>query len=587
MASSSTPASSSSTFYPSYRTGLTVSTPEAAEHVVDSIGSNDTLTSLTIDSNALPLGLRGLTTAIDHNETLTKLSLLECHCLNNGYETELLARTLTNNQNITSLQLSLRTLFHSFLRLGPMAVEPLSLMLSRNSSLTHLDLRACNIGDHETGQLALALTTNSTLRSLKLGANSISDSGIEQLLEAITVNTTLTDLGLNYNKFSDIGMQRIATALRTNSILMNLNLSESHLRVGTGMEALTQALTTNSTLTMIDLSSCSLRNRGLEELGLALRVNSTLSVLNLRENNSNRFAPNFDYIGAGHLFDSFAHNRTLTCVDLRNNNIGSTAATRLAQALATNSSITDLDLFENNISNSGLSSLALALTSNSTLTRLDVGHNHIIGSDPRFAQVLGGVLNYANRGLDNPDAERPGIQCLTEALKVNTVLTRLSLKENTLLGSMADLATILTHNTSLTSLDLSTCSMVDVSYGGPDDGAVLAYACEKNPTLRDLRMVGPGLGGLTPHSFERIHHSTARNKRNNDLRSLTLLDLLLRSSQKEAFNHLPQAVKNKVYESIWTLSGRPQGDLLFGEHHVFDSFSLFCAALEHAGITLH
>ncbi|MES2122111.1 MAG: hypothetical protein V4492_04960 [Chlamydiota bacterium] len=52
------------------------------------------------------------------------------------------------------------------------------------------------------------------------------------------------------------------------------------------------------------------------------------------------------------------------------------------------------------------------------------------------------------------------------------------------------------------------------------------------------------------------------------------------------FNALPDAVKGQVYGQIWTLSGGPMGDPLFGQSHVFDNGQLFLGALHNAILSL-
>ncbi|MES2122376.1 MAG: hypothetical protein V4492_06320 [Chlamydiota bacterium] len=553
MATSSTPITSSSTPHPCYEhsiTSLTAREPTEAAHALESLRNNANLTSLTFCSNAFTGGLQGLAQALTSNRTLTSLSLLNCACLNDKRETEQLAQAIKDNPNLTSLQLSLRS--NQILRalsdaLGPLAIEPLTPMLT-DGPLTSLDLSECNLRDHEAGLLALALTTNSTLKSLNLGSNRIGESGIEQLMQAATINSTLTHLTLRKNDFTDNGLRQIALALRTNSTIESLDLAAYGITDGDGINDLTQALATNSTLTLLDLSFNYIDTGGLEQLALALKVNSSLSILKMCATNFGTWQPGLDDVGAGLLFDSFTHNTTLTTLNLAMNHIGKgpTAAEKLALALTVNSSITELILESNDIRDGGLTPLALALTTNSTLTHLDLSRNNIRSA---------------------------GANQLLQALTVNTALSRLSLTANMVDDAREGLAGLIRSNTTLTTLDL----LASIS---PDHFGDVVDAYRMNSTLMDLN--------LAPSDNKLFGRRALRhNQHNDECRNLSLEKLIHRSFQKEAFNRMPQDLKNQVYWQIWKLLDFPLEDSLFGEKHVFDDWSMFCTALELAGITLH
>ncbi len=93
------------------------------------------------------------------------------------------------------------------------------------SSLHHLSLSSCDIGDEGAVTLARALGHNHTLRTLDLGHNSISDLGVEQLGNALAVNNTLRGLSLWKNRVFHSGAEALAGALATNSTLQWLGVS--------------------------------------------------------------------------------------------------------------------------------------------------------------------------------------------------------------------------------------------------------------------------------------------------------------------------------------------------------------------------
>ncbi|CAF1382236.1 unnamed protein product [Adineta steineri] len=96
----------------------------------------------------------------------------------------------------------------------------------------------------------------------------------------------------------------------------------------------------------------------------------TLTILNLRENN-------ISDEGIQYLADSLQDNTTLIEIFLGSNLIGPRGAQYLANALRSNAALIVLDLWDNQIASEGIHHLANALQNNTTITELYVGRNEI------------------------------------------------------------------------------------------------------------------------------------------------------------------------------------------------------------------
>ena len=241
----------------------------------------------------------------------------------------------------------------------------ISVVLEKNSSLTHLDLSFNGIDE----DVASSLSWYSSLTFLNLEGNSIGDSGASSLSNALKAKSSLTDLNLSDNRIGDAGASFLSQALKANSSLTNLNLSINSIG-DTGASSLSEALKANSSLTNLNLSLTSIGDAGASSLSKALKENSSLTGLNLLD-------IRIGDAGASSLSDALTANSSLTDLNLGLNSIGNAGASFLSKALKANSSLTGLNLRHNNIGNAGASSLFEALKANSSLNKLDLTDNSV------------------------------------------------------------------------------------------------------------------------------------------------------------------------------------------------------------------
>lgn len=99
----------------------------------------------------------------------------------------------------------------------------LSTALSKNSTLTSLDLWGNEIGDTGVRFLLEAPLDVTALRNLAFRDNMIGDAGVASVTKALSGNISLTNLDLRDNMISDSGVVFLTKALLINTTL-NLNL---------------------------------------------------------------------------------------------------------------------------------------------------------------------------------------------------------------------------------------------------------------------------------------------------------------------------------------------------------------------------
>ncbi|XP_072894319.1 NACHT, LRR and PYD domains-containing protein 3-like [Hemitrygon akajei] len=145
--------------------------------------------------------------------------------------------------------------------------KDLASALSTNPSLTELDLGKNKLGDSGVN-LVFAALRNSECKIQKLGLRDVglTDSGAEDFASALSRNPSLTELDLRYNKLGDSGVKLVSAALRSLECkiqklwLDNVGLTDS------GAEDLVSALSTNPSLTWLDLTFNSLTDRSVPAL---------------------------------------------------------------------------------------------------------------------------------------------------------------------------------------------------------------------------------------------------------------------------------------------------------------------------------
>eukprot|EP01033_Poteriospumella_lacustris_P000634 gene634-439_t len=266
--------------------------------------------------------------------------------------------------------------------------------------------------------VASVLSKNSTITCLDLGFCSISDVGVEALSQALVYNTSLKVLYLSGNCITEAGYKHLGTALSANRSLEGLYLTGN-----------------------------SGKAEGAKSVAKGLKYNQTLNKLFL---NGNKIEKD----GASSISDTLMSNHSVTHLNLSDNNIGDDGLGSLAEALAQHRKLKELELSFNKITSVGMSSFVDCLVGYRSLYRLLLDNNKLGDSGAKalalaLPHMMLGVLNI---GFNEISTE--GLLAIVRYLATpDNTLASLCLSGNTLDNTVAkELANILIVNTQLQEL---------------------------------------------------------------------------------------------------------------------------------------
>ena len=154
--------------------------------------------------------------------------------------------------------------------------------LTRNETVTELDLSGNEIEKEGSKIISEFLKNNNVLQSLNLGNNMLGIEGMRMIAEGLKQNTTIRKLIIHDNRLKDEGAKIIS------EVLMNNNTSLTELHIGenqisdNGMNQICEALKTNSTLKVLNVIMNFIRDS--DKIIEMLNCNTTLKSLNLQIN---------------------------------------------------------------------------------------------------------------------------------------------------------------------------------------------------------------------------------------------------------------------------------------------------------------
>ncbi|XP_035889096.1 NACHT, LRR and PYD domains-containing protein 1-like [Phyllostomus discolor] len=268
------------------RCGLTSG---CCQDLASMLSDSRSLTELDLQLNDLgDLGMKQLCKKLGQPTChLRLLRLADCGLTAKGCQD--LACGLSTNMNLTELDLSFNELLdigaqHLFrkLRVSTCKLQRLLLircgltsgccqdlasMLSDSPSLTELDLRKNNLGDHGMRLLCKGLgQPTCQLRLLRLADHHLTAEVYLDMACGLSTNRNLTELDLSFNELLDIGAQHLFQKLRVSTCkLQRLLLIRCGLTSGCCQD-LASMLSDSPSLTELDLRKNNLGDHGMKQL---------------------------------------------------------------------------------------------------------------------------------------------------------------------------------------------------------------------------------------------------------------------------------------------------------------------------------
>lgn len=313
--------------------------------------------------------------------------------------------------------------------------------------------------------IAVVVRSCGSLRYLDLSqmhGSSVLD--ISVLASEIGRHSSLKTLDLSDNAFNDLGV--LFAALETNGALQNLSVA----RCG------------------------SLGDSTGETLGRMLRFNSTLQSLDLS-------ATNPLSVGAlSHISMALQYrNATITCLDVSNCRLVSSAIPAVSDLISRCSSLRSLEIHSNQFESSDYVTIVEALLRNTTFCRFKFDHCSV---DP---EVIGKLIMESTTltELYVMGTSISDMSPLGRALSTNRFLRTLGLAENEqVLTGWAQVAGSLRVNTTLERLKMPSCNLQSA------DGLAFASALVENRTLRHLDLCYNEMSGAAVDALRDVARTT-------------------------------------------------------------------------------
>lgn len=457
-----------------------------------------------LDLRSLPLGVEGgraLALALSANTSLTALSLPEAQLGDDGAEQ--IAHALIGNPRCALQSLNLSdngvgvrgaSAIAEYLRVAGASLTALDGVGMSGTYFRQLrgvdpvqSLSLKGLGDTDSVVVGALLGANTTLKTLDLGtsSNAMGKGWGPVVAQALVVNTVLTSLSLGSNGLGDAGGVAVAESLHgKNFMLRALDVSSNRLQVPAA-RALAAVVASEVNLTSLNVGSNELGERGAIALFEAVARNHSLTSLNV---SSNDLCPppaekkvgepgsgggETERPGAGAGAETDRSKAGGGGGGLRP---GAKAAPSkssidaLAVVLRTNTTLQSLDLSGNALHEKAIKLISQAVRRNASLTSLSG-----VGKSSLYFKALRGTartLDLKGAGVGGED-----LSILCDLLSANTVLTSLDLSTNALgdAGGVA-IAGALARNDSMTSLDLSATGL------GPPAGKALVEMLQKGQT---------------------------------------------------------------------------------------------------------
>jgi len=335
-----------------------------------------------------------------------------------------------NCKYISSLVLSCNNI-------GRTGAKTIANLISKMKNLEELDLSGNCFGNQGATNLAEGLKRCAALKKLDLSCDMIHAPGIKEIAGALAGCSKLECLDLVRNKFGDIGATYLAIAIKKLT-LNGLNIASNNIGE-LGMENIADALAQCSTLNSLDIScNC-----------VCKKFSRALTTLNLEYCN----------IGEDGTLRLGVLPESLTCLNLKGNDIDANGATHLADGLKKCTALITLDLGNNAIGPEGAASIAGVLTQCTSITNLNLQGNYI-GEDGAIHLATELVflerLAFEDLNLRFNDIGPFGLQMIVCVLPRCPKLRKLDLYHNGIGTTGAEsLADMLPQCTSLTELNLS------------------------------------------------------------------------------------------------------------------------------------
>ena len=252
---------------------------------------------------------------------------------------------------------------------GPIAASLIVDTVFQHSNLVVINFSSNFLGDEGAKCFADLIYNTQCIISMDLSSNHMTDSGLKTIFTALCTNKSMVDLNIGSkttigrNKIGPLTIQEITKMLQTNKVLSELNLQMTELN-SNNIFGLLPGFETSKTLTSLNVSNNNIKSKGTIALFKSL-MNSSLIELSIADNSvTDDIAP---------FFVSLLQNcQTLRKIDLSGNKLGFRLTSAISGHISSEFQLDTLILSRNPLGGRGISSFGPYLSHNEKLERLNV-----------------------------------------------------------------------------------------------------------------------------------------------------------------------------------------------------------------------
>ena len=395
-----------------------------------------------------------------HNISVKDLSLLhEARCVDNN-----------NHHSVNKLKHFLdkfekhcrnRVLAFNDQCFGPESGKIIAGILEKDDHFTKVNLSKNFISDDGANAFARMIPMNKTIIHLNLSSNSISHVGIAELFEALAENQTLISLdlssheGLNRNRIGARGAAPLEWVLQKNKTLQFLSVAGSSVDLE-AMESICKGLRNNSSIVGLDVSnneispllgqclqqcltSCQLTDLNIANTRLGDQGLVTIAPLFWSNSEKHTGMTRLNLANNGlttksvsKLFDSLSKNEALEVLILDKNSLNGKKIVSIINMLRENCHLKHLSMNDCDISHHACDAISDGLIKNRVLEVIHLAKNNFKDAGAKVLAFAFNATTSRIRDIDLSDCgiRDEGAQCMAEAMKNNTSIQCVSLKDN-------------------------------------------------------------------------------------------------------------------------------------------------------------
>jgi len=215
-----------------------------------------------------------------------------------------------------------------------------------------------------------------------------------------------------------------------------------------------KGLKNNRSITFLNVSNNNLGEKGIESLNDAMETNRTLKTLVMCSVGRYKEIYSFDFLKV---------NNSLTSLDLYSCELGSKGYSNLSGAMKSNTSITDINLSNTLMNTDRLRRFLEMLKTNNTLVKLNISNNDLYAIPRNTADVLKNNNTLTHLDISDCMLSNTSFDILADLLTCNKSLTKLIARSNfgrnswEIGGKFIKLGQCLKVNETLLELDISNC----------------------------------------------------------------------------------------------------------------------------------